>query len=153
MKKKATVFLGSISAVIGLICLSGYGYLFKALVINLKKGPLTPSTDDVEKFPSHIVKNANPKQWKKSLRYNKLPLTENIIQELKKTRASSLLIIHNSKLVHEQYWKDKNPYSLTNSFSMAKAILSILVGFAIDDGYLESENQLVSDFLPEYKKK
>lgn len=38
-----------------------------------------------------------------------------------------------------------------NSFSMAKGILSILFGCAIDDGYLESENQLISTLFPDYE--
>jgi CubicO group peptidase (beta-lactamase class C family) len=39
-----------------------------------------------------------------------------------------------------------------NSFSMAKGILAILVGCAIDDGYLQSEEQLISSIFPQYKK-
>ncbi|WP_162304198.1 hypothetical protein [Chryseobacterium mulctrae] len=35
---------------------------------------------------------------------------------------------------------------------MAKGFLAILTGRAIDDGYLESEDQLISTVFPEYKK-
>lgn len=61
-------------------------------------------------------------------------------------------MICNDKLVHEQYWKDHTFSSLMNLFSMAKGILSILVGFAIDDVYLHSEDQLISTIFPSYKK-
>nr|WP_314498777.1 serine hydrolase [uncultured Chryseobacterium sp.] len=134
------------------IYLSGYGYIFKAIGINLKKGPLTPSTDDEEKFPSHTIPNGDPKPWEKDTSINNYPLPEAVMKDLKKTRASSLIVIRNNKLIYEEYWKEHSSSSLINSFSMAKGILCILTGFAVEDGYLESENQLISTFFPDYKK-
>ncbi|MCU7614096.1 beta-lactamase family protein [Chryseobacterium sp. GMJ5] len=151
MKKFLPAFLAGTSAVAALIFLSGYGYIFKAAALNLKKGPLTPSTDDEEKFPSNLVPTLHPEHWKKDVAYNSQNLSETLIKDLKKTRASSLVIIQNNKLLHESYWKDHDSSSLMNSFSMAKGILAILTGCAIDDGYLESEDQLVSSVFPEYK--
>jgi len=151
MKKIISIFIAGTTAIAAGIYLSGYGYIFKALAINLKKGPITPSIDDEEKFPSRVVDNLHPEPWEKDTSYNKITLTENILKDLAKTRASSLVIIRDSKLLYEQYWKDHNASSLMNSFSMAKGILSILVGCAIDDGYLQSEDQLVSSIFPAYK--
>ena len=149
MKKIWFAFLATASATAA-IYISGYGYIFKAIGINLKKGPLTPSIDDEEKFPSKAVPNANPKAWEKDRVYNTKTLPENILKDLKKTRTSSLVVIRDGKLAHEQYWKDHNFSSHMNSFSMAKGILSILVGCAIEDGYLENENQLISTIFPQY---
>jgi CubicO group peptidase (beta-lactamase class C family) len=151
MKKVLAAFVAGTSAIAAVIYLSGYGYIFKAVAINLKKGSLTPSTDDEEKFPSHNVPNQNPEEWEKDIEYNTKTLSEIIIDDLKKTRASSLIVIRNQKLVHEEYWKDHNHSSITNSFSMAKGILSILIGCAIDDGYIQSEDQLISSVLSKYK--
>ncbi|MGO4710967.1 serine hydrolase domain-containing protein, partial [Chryseobacterium sp. 2TAF14] len=129
----------------------GYGYIFKAIGINLKKGPLAPSTDDAKKFPFRIIQNSKPKSWKKSKLYNQQHLSDRLIEELKKTRTSSLLIIKDNQLVYEKYWKNHQPSSLLNSFSMTKGFLAILTGCAIDDGYLKSEDQLISTVFPEYK--
>lgn len=150
MKKLLTAVIGT-SVVAAVIYLSGYGYIFNAIAINLKKGPLTPSTDDEEKFPSHPVSTINPQPWQKDASYNKEILSERLSKEMKKTNALSLLVIRDGKLTYEQYWKDHNPSSLMNSFSMAKGILAILIGCAIDDGYLQSEEQLISSVFPEYK--
>jgi len=152
MKKLLTGLTVGISAITALIYLSGYGYIFKAIGINLQKGPLTPSIDDEKKFPSSIISSSKPKAWKKSDDYNKHQLSKRLTDELKKTRASSLLVIKDNQLLYEKYWKDHQPSSLMNSFSMAKGFLSILTGCAIDDGYLESEDQLVSTVFPCYKK-
>jgi CubicO group peptidase (beta-lactamase class C family) len=151
MKNKLPIVLAGISAIAVSIYISGYGYIFKAIGINLKKGSLTPSTDDDEKFPSHIVPNLHPKSWEKDIDYNTQTLSEKLLKDLKKTRASSLVVIQDNKLIYEQYWKDHNPSSLMNSFSMAKGILAVLVGCAIEDGYLQSEDQLISSVFPQYK--
>ncbi|CAD7816329.1 6-aminohexanoate-dimer hydrolase [Chryseobacterium aquaeductus] len=151
MKKIWTAFFVGTSAAVIAIYLSGYEYIFRAVAINLKKGALTPSTDDEEKFPSLEVHHANPTSWEKHNLYNKHELSDCILKDLKKTRASSLIVISDHKIIHEQYWKDHSTSSLMNSFSMAKGILCILVGFAIDDGYLESEDQLISTLFPSYQ--
>lgn len=134
------------------IYLSGYGYIFKAIRMNLKKGPMTPSTDDEEKFPSYIIRNNDPKPWDKDTSYNKYPLPAAVLKDLKKTGTSSLIVIRNNKLMYEEYRKGHSSSSLMNSFSMAKGILSILTGFAVQDGYIESENQLISTVFPDYKQ-
>ncbi|WP_034761016.1 serine hydrolase domain-containing protein [Chryseobacterium gregarium] len=151
MKKIVSAIIAGISAFAAVIYLKGYGYIFKAVAINLKKGPLVPSIDDEEKFPSRAVTNLHPKPWQKSTTCNTNTLSERLVQELKKTRASSLVVIRDNKLLHEQYWKGHDSSSLMNSFSMAKGILSVLVGCAIDDGYLQSEDQLLSSVFPSYK--
>ncbi|KQM37681.1 serine hydrolase domain-containing protein [Chryseobacterium sp. Leaf201] len=151
MKKILPVFIAGTSALAAVIYLSGYGYIFKAIAVNLKKGPTVPSIDDAEEFPFRAVPNLHPEPWKKSAAYNTNVLSETVLKELMKTRASSLVIIRNNELLHEQYWKDHQPSSLMNSFSMAKGILSLLTGCAIDDGFLESEDQLLSSVFPSYK--
>ncbi len=151
MRKTLSVFIAGTSALAAVIYLSGYGYIFKAIAVNLKKGPTVPSIDDAEEFPSRAVPNLHPEPWKKSAAYNTNVLSETVLKELKKTRASSLVIIRNNELLHEQYWRDHHPSSLMNSFSMAKGILSLLTGCAIDDGFLESEDQLLSSVFPSYK--
>lgn len=150
MKKVLSAFVLTTSALVAAVYLSGYDFIFKAFALNIKKGPITPSVDDAEKFSSRSIPNLNPDPWQKSTDYNSNILSETIVKELKKTRASSLIIIRDHKLVYEEYWKDHHSSSLMNSFSMAKGILSILVGCAIDDGYLESEHQLLSSVFPQY---
>ncbi|MBD8081498.1 serine hydrolase domain-containing protein [Chryseobacterium caseinilyticum] len=143
-----TFFIGGIAG--ATVYLSGFGYLFKAIGKNLKKGSLTPSTDDEDKFSSREVPTQNSQPWKKDSAYNKQALSETISEELKKTGTSSLVVIRDNKLMHEQYWKDHNSDSLLNSFSMAKGILSLLIGFALDDKLIDSEDQLVASIFPKY---
>ena len=73
------------------------------------------------------------------------------VQEVEFTRSDLELVIgsvNNNRIISEQYWDDYGPQSLSNSFSMSKSIVSLLVGCAISDGFIESVDQPVSDFLP-----
>lgn len=150
--KKAWKSVFALSAAgVAAIYLSGYGYIFKALKINLKKGALTPSSDDSRKFPYHSVATEKPETFEKDPQYNSLKFSGILYEELRKSRASSFLIIKKGKLLREQYWKNHDSQSLLNSFSMAKGFLSLLVGCAVDDGFFTSENQKISDFFPHYK--
>jgi hypothetical protein len=50
MRKLLTAGIAGISAFVAVVFLSGYGYIFKALAINLKKGPFTPSMEETHKL-------------------------------------------------------------------------------------------------------
>jgi len=68
---------------------------------------------------------------------------------LSATNTVAFLIIKNDTLIYEKYFEEYNDSSLSLSFSIAKSVTSILIGCAIDDGYIKSEEQFVTDFVPE----
>src|SRR5690606_30606350 len=51
----------------------------------------------------------------------------------------------------EYYWDDYSATSNTNSFSMSKSVITMLLGKAIEQGYIKSLDQPITDFLPEFK--
>jgi CubicO group peptidase (beta-lactamase class C family) len=68
---------------------------------------------------------------------------------LQSNDTTAFLIIKNDTLVFERYYNGGTQSSPSLSFSMAKSFLSILIGCAIDERYIESVNQPVIDFIPE----
>jgi len=63
----------------------------------------------------------------------------------------SLLIIRNGKLLAEAYCRDKSEREQFHAIQSAtKSITSLLIGIAIDKGLIESVNQTVYHFIPEY---
>jgi CubicO group peptidase (beta-lactamase class C family) len=64
----------------------------------------------------------------------------------------AILIIKNDTILLERYDDGYRNSSPSFSFSMAKSFLSILIGCAIDDGYIQSVDQPVTDFVPELAK-
>ncbi len=63
------------------------------------------------------------------------------------------LIIHNDSIVYEKYSGDFSADRMATIFSVSKSITSLLCGIAVDDGYIRSIDDLVTDYLPELKKK
>lgn len=74
-----------------------------------------------------------------------------MMESIKKNEYNfnSLLIIRNGHLVmeHYKYPYDKNEKHLINSIT--KSITSVLIGLAIEDGYIENVDQKVMDFFPD----
>lgn len=65
-------------------------------------------------------------------------------------KIRSLLIAKNNQLIYEQYFNGYTKDSLNDSRSSFKSITSLLVGIAIDKGFIKDVNQKVYEFFPEY---
>lgn len=62
----------------------------------------------------------------------------------------SLLIQQNGKRLAEQYYHGMQPGRKMNTKSASKSIISLLVGIAVDKGMIESVDDPIADYLPEY---
>ncbi len=62
--------------------------------------------------------------------------------------VAGLLIVKDGFIVYERYELGNSATSRWMSWSVAKSVTSLLVGAAIRDGYIESVNEKVSDYLP-----
>lgn len=63
----------------------------------------------------------------------------------------SFIIVKNDVVVYEQYGDGYDRGSVNTSFSMSKSIASLLVGKAIEDGYIKSVKQPISHYIEEFK--
>jgi len=70
---------------------------------------------------------------------------------LSSTNTMSFIVIHDDVVVFEGYYNGYSESSINTSFSTAKSMVSLLVGIAIDEGYIKSEDQLVEEFIEELK--
>lgn len=67
-------------------------------------------------------------------------------------KTVAFLIIHRDMLKYERYFNSYDPAHVHTSFSMAKSVMSMLIGCAIADGYIADVDRPVTDFVPELKK-
>lgn len=70
---------------------------------------------------------------------------------LEENKTVAFLIIQHDSILYENYFRKYDEASVVPSFSMAKSVISLLVGCAIDDGYIQSEDEMVTAYLPELK--
>jgi CubicO group peptidase (beta-lactamase class C family) len=74
-----------------------------------------------------------------------------LAEYLEQKSVAGLLVIKDGAVVYERYRLGNGPDTPWISFSVAKSVVSMLVGAAIQDGYIESVDEKVSDYLPRLK--
>ncbi len=142
MKKTFRVII--VLMVIAFIYYSTPSYIKKALV------HLFPDVEDYKFFQNREIKSDNPIPWNTAHDYMNYNLTKQERDSLENYKSIAYLIIQNDSIVYEEYWDDFNKDSYSNSFSAAKSVVSLLLGAAIQDGYIKNVNQSVSEFIPEF---
>ena len=145
MKKAGWAILLIVCCIGGYLVLPSNYYLRRALT------HLLPKIDQYPIFENRTVKAGDPQPWKQSEAYNTLSIPEKYLPVFDELGTVAYVIIKDSTLLFEQYWEDYSPKSHSNSFSMAKSIVSLAIGGAIDDGFIKSVDQPVSDFYPEFQ--
>lgn len=68
---------------------------------------------------------------------------------MERTGTVAIVVVKHGKVVLEQYYNGYQRESIVTSFSMAKSVVSALVGIAIQDGQIASINDPITRYLPE----
>ena len=66
-----------------------------------------------------------------------------------RSQTQALIVQRQGKIVYERYEGDVKQGLNVNGMSMAKSVIAILIGIAIDDELINSENDPISIYLPE----
>ncbi len=73
-----------------------------------------------------------------------------LTQHALRTRTSALLVMHNDQILYERYFGSHHAKALSNSMSMAKTILAMLIGIALHEKRIDSVDDFASRYLPEW---
>lgn len=133
-----------------IIFFTGNKHLFKAIATTYLVGKTGPSIDEYDIFENRTVEIGTPQPWAVSSSYNKKN-NEKLHQQIEALNPAAFLVIKNDSIVFEEYWDNFNENSLTNSFSMAKSYIGMLIGIALDEGKINSIDDPVANYLPQYK--
>lgn len=135
------------------ILLSGRFYLYKGIYFTYLQGETSPTIYDLNKFYSATVKSPSQKTpWKFDLQPTE-SLSKSDFDYMNQWKTSSLLVIQNDTVRYEKYWDTHLPKTVSNSFSAAKTVVSILVGIAKEEGYIKSLDEPVKNYIPEFTGK
>ena len=120
------------------------GYAKKALIYQ------SAGIEDYPIFENRTVEAGVGQEWQFDTLFGKIQPDIETLEKIEAFEPVAFLILKDGRIIFEKYWENYGPESMSNSFSMAKSIVGLLIGAAIDDGYIKSIEQPVSDFIPEF---
>lgn len=148
--KRLLFRLALVIALINLaLVVTDHTYFYAMLSNTVLKGQLNPGIDEYTAFANREVETAHPIPWPKSTAYNAQKPSAEQLEQMEGYGTVAYLVIQSDSILFENYWDGYDETSYSNSFSMAKSIVSILVGIAIEEGRIKSLDQPISDFLPQ----
>ena len=150
--KKILLWLVLILAfVVVLAYLFDVDYLLKAFRTIYVKGHTTAYLEDYKEFDNRIIAKSNLAQpWAIHKAYNQVKATPKLEQLHQSLGTVAFLINKNDSLWYENYYDGFDKDSKSNSFSMAKSVVSASLGKAIMEGKIKSLDQPVADFFPQF---
>jgi CubicO group peptidase (beta-lactamase class C family) len=63
--------------------------------------------------------------------------------------TQAFIVIQDDKILYEKYFNNAERDSLLTSFSVAKSFTSALIGIAVEQGYINSIDDAITDYIPE----
>ncbi|WP_430614318.1 serine hydrolase domain-containing protein [Flavobacterium sp. JP2137] len=152
MKKLFKILKISLITVVVLVALMyvfKVDYLITAVRTVYFHGHKTAFLDDYKYFPNREIKRGVAQPWKLAADYNTVKATERLEKTHSDLKTVAFLIIKNDSIWHESYFDGYDKDSKSNSFSMAKSVVSAALGKAIMEGKIRNLEQPVNHFLPE----
>ena len=134
-----------------LLYITGHGYIFTSVKRTYLAGEVTANINDHSEFETNTISTGAIEAIPNHSQYNSKEISPKFKQELEALGAASFLVVKDDQVVFEQYFSGYNNRSKTNSFSMAKTVTTLLLGIAIEEGYVRDLDQPIIDFLPEFK--
>jgi CubicO group peptidase (beta-lactamase class C family) len=132
------------------ILFSGRLYIYKAIASTYFRGNTGPHIYDHNIFETRTVPAGTAQPWEENIK-PELKILDNEIERFEAMDPASFVVVWGDTVIFEQYWGEHDENKTGNSFSMAKSVVSLLVGVAIEEGQIKSLDDPVSDYLEEFK--
>ena len=144
-------FIVALTSITLLLYIFNFDYLITAVRTVYLNGHTTAFLDDYHYFANRsIPKSSTPQPWNISKDYNSVKPTAELENWHKETETVAFLIIKNDSIWSESYYDGYGKDSKSNSFSMAKSVVTMALGKAIMQGKIKSLDQRVADFFPQF---
>ena len=146
LRRIGLAFLALMILLSAYILITGKTYVFRAIWYNFA------AISDYKHFSNDTVVTATPQPWPLSRGYNQLPYPDSLASELHFLGSVGLVMIENDSIRFERYWDGYSDSSISGSFSMAKSIVSLLVGVALREGKIRSLDDPAGKYIPEFNE-
>lgn len=133
------------------ILLSGRLYIYKAIGSTYFRGYKGPSIYDLDVFEKREVPAGTAQPWIDHEQLGQFTINADDRNLIEGFKPAAFLVLWGDTLIFEEYWNEHSEERLSNSFSMGKSIVSLLIGVAQEEGYIKSLDEPVANYIPEFK--
>jgi len=130
---------------------TGTDFIITSIKRTYLVGNVTANINDYEQFETNLIEAGQAQPIPNHAQYNNKNLDSRFRKKLENLNAAAFLVVKDNQVVFEEYLSGYNDRSKTNSFSMAKTVTTMLLGIAIEEGFVRDLDQPIIDFLPEFK--
>ncbi len=126
-------------------------FVIRSLRMAFHSGRMGPAINEMDQFSNKVIKSTNPRPWLLHPHSNAVSLSARATDQQKRLGSTAFLVIHHGALLFERYWPPFTASTPTNSFSVAKSVVSILIGICLKDGRLSLDDP-IAQFLPSFDR-
>lgn len=148
------------SALIGLFIILPLIYILAAYPLEYTMRVLRWRNADVldyQKFPAReLVASSSPFQFQPSIDTQLVQTVfendariDDLDQFLEESGTQGFIVIQDNAILYEKYYNGADQQTTVTSFSVAKSFTSILIGIAIEEGFIQDVHDPITDYLPE----
>lgn len=113
------------------------------------KNRVIKGADKPRVFPYSFQTESVCRSFEKAEYMKNYPGNDDFEVFLERTQTTAFLVLQNDTIVYERYFNGFNKNSIFTSFSVAKSFVSTLIGLAIADGYIKSDTEMITKYIPE----
>ncbi len=151
IKKIFVAFIALVLLLIAGLYATGTDFIITSVKRTYMVGNVTANINDHQQFETNLIKAGQAQPIPEHPKKNSKTLDDDFKKELERLNAAAFLVVKDGQLVFEEYLSGYNDRSKTNSFSMAKTVTTMLLGIAIEEGFVRDLDQPIIDFIPEFK--
>ncbi|NND05958.1 MAG: serine hydrolase [Saprospiraceae bacterium] len=126
-------------------------FVLRSLRMAYHSGRLGPAIDEQHQFANKQIVASDPKSWKLHPAFGTLTLPSKSVKVNEDLGTTAFLVLYKKQLLFEQYWPPFSADVPTNSFSVAKSVVSTLIGFSAREGILDLDDP-VANYLQGFRK-
>jgi len=132
------------------LAVSGRFYFYNAVAKTYLVGQMGPGIYDLEYFAYETIDaSSNPQVLSRS-GTSSIELLATEKSYLDSFQSTSFLVMRNDTILLEYYANGHDDQTVSNSFSTAKSVVSLLLAIAVEDGFIKGFDDPVASYLSEF---
>lgn len=149
LKRMLSLVIVLLVVAVALAYITGNTHVLYGLPSTYFSGKSKPDIDDMSFFNVRTIPADKPEPLPQHRLYNAFVFADSTEAFAKQMNSTAFIVLKNDSILFEKYWNDGGTDVTSNSFSMAKTYCAMLIGIAIEEGYLKSVDQKVTEIIPE----